>query len=188
MYTKLNEKLFYTRIPYKDIFTTVYLLKTEKGCMMFDCASYDNDIDDTVKPFLESLGVTEKELKYVFISHNHKDHAGGLKRFLELYPNVSVITKSTDLVNDYPNYNFIIPEENQVFLDVLKTISIPGHSPCSQGILDTRNDTMLTGDSLQLYGIFGSGDWCSERQGTHIGRIQWRHRVVHPNRCCHQPR
>ena len=33
--------------------------------------------------FVKSMGVT---LKYVFISHNHKDHSGGLTRLIEKYP------------------------------------------------------------------------------------------------------
>lgn len=159
MKEKISENLFYKRIEYKDIYTTVYLIKTEKGCMLFDCASFDYDIDDTVKPFLDTLGVTASDLKYVFISHNHKDHAGGLGRFLQLYPDVTVITRSTELKASFQGYSFIIPTENEVFLDVLKVIFITGHSPCSQAIYDTRDNSMLTGDSLQLYGIFGSGNW-----------------------------
>ena len=32
MKEKISENLFYKRIEYKDIYTTVYLIKTEKGC------------------------------------------------------------------------------------------------------------------------------------------------------------
>ena len=159
VYEKLSENLYYKRIEYKDIYTTVYLIKTEMGAMLFDCASFDYDIDDTVKPFLDSMGITAPELKYVFISHNHRDHAGGLRRFLELYPYTAVITRSSELPEGFKDYKFIIPEENQIFLDVLKVVFITGHSPCSQAIYDTRDNSMLTGDSLQLYGIFGSGEW-----------------------------
>ncbi len=159
MNEKISDNLFYKIIEYKDIYTTVYLIKTENGCMLFDCASFDYDIDNTVKPFLDSLGVSTSALKYVFISHDHKDHAGGLERFLQLYPDVTVITRSTELKASFPNYSFIIPTENEVFLDALKVVFITGHSPCSQAIYDMRDNSMITGDSLQLYGIFGSGNW-----------------------------
>ena len=160
-YTKIKENLYYTTTSYKDIYTTVYLIKTDKGCMLFDSASFDCDIADSIKPMLDSLGVTNEDLKYVFISHAHLDHAGGLRKLLEFYPDVTVITKNASLTEKFISYSSCIPEENQVFLDCLKVIFIPGHSACSQAILDTRDNTLITGDCLQLYGIFGSGNWAS---------------------------
>lgn len=156
---KINDNLSYVTTAYKDIYTTVYLIKTEKGYMLFDSASFDCDIDEKVKPMLDEMSVTNDNLKYVFISHAHTDHVGGLKRFLELYPDVTVITKSRDLCEKYSAYNFIVPEENEKFLDVLSAVSIPGHSACSQAIYDSRDGSLITGDCLQLYGIFGSGNW-----------------------------
>lgn len=156
---KINENLSYVTTSYKDIFTTVYLIKTDKGYMLFDTASFDHDVDETIKPMLDELNVTKDDLKYVFISHAHLDHMGGLKRLLEVYPDVTVITKNEDLKNKHPEHNFIIPEENRTFLDALRVIFIPGHSSCSEAIYDTRDNSLITGDCLQLYGIFGSGNW-----------------------------
>ena len=157
--TKINDNLSYVTTSYKDIYTTVYLIKTDNGYMLFDTASFDSDVDEVLKPMLSEMNVSEDDLKYVFISHAHLDHAGGLKRFLELYPNVTVITKNRDLCDKYPSHNFIIPKENQKFLDVLSVVFIPGHSACSQAIYDSRDNALITGDCLQLYGIFGSGNW-----------------------------
>ena len=81
---KINDNLSYITTAYKDIFTTVYLIKTEKGYMLFDSASFDCDIDNDIKPMLEKTNVSDEDLKYVFISHAHLDHMGGLKRFIQL--------------------------------------------------------------------------------------------------------
>ena len=158
-HTKISNVLYYITTPYKDIYTTVYLIKTDEGCMLFDCASFDCDIENSIKPMLDKLNVTENDLKCVFISHAHLDHAGGLEKFLELYPNVKVITKNTSLAEKFADYSFIIPKEDQIFLGCLKVIFIPGHSSCSQAIYDIRDNTLITGDCLQLYGIYGSGNW-----------------------------
>ena len=160
-YTKLNDNLYYLTTKYKDIYTTVYLIKTDKGYMLFDVASFDCDIEDSILPMLADLNVTKEDLKYVFISHAHLDHCGGLKKFLEYYPDVTVITKNSDLLQKFNSYTFIIAQENQTFLDCLQVILIPGHSSCSQAILDIRDNSLITGDCLQLYGIFGSGNWAS---------------------------
>ena len=158
---KINDNIYFFRTEYKDIFTTVYVVKTPVGVLVFDAASFDCDIDNSIKPALDELSISEDELKYVFISHNHVDHAGGLKRFLEVYPNVTVLSRSEALAEKYANAKVIAPNDNDVILNVLKVITIPGHTMDAMGILDTRTDSLISGDSLQLYGIFGSGLWGS---------------------------
>ncbi len=157
---QLNENIYCISIDYKDIFTSVYAIKTDDGVMLFDSASFDFDIDETVVPTLKELGV-EKELKYVFISHAHLDHWGGLKRLLEYYPDITVVSRKEGIEEVYAEYNIIKPQENDVFLGSLKVIPIVGHTLDSAGILDTRDNTLISGDCLQMYGIFGSGKWCS---------------------------
>lgn len=36
--TQINEKIYRLTTAYKDIFTTVYVIKTEKGAILFDAA------------------------------------------------------------------------------------------------------------------------------------------------------
>ena len=158
---RINDNIHFFRIDYKDIFTTVYVVKTPVGVLVFDAASFDCDIDNSIKPALDELSISEDELKYVFISHNHIDHAGGLKRFLEVYPNVTVLSRSEALAEKHPGATVLSPNDNDVILDVLRVITIPGHTMDAMGILDTRTDSLISGDSLQLYGIFGSGLWGS---------------------------
>ena len=49
--TQINENIYRLTIPYKDIFTTVYAVKTESGALLFDCASYDEDIENAKKEY-----------------------------------------------------------------------------------------------------------------------------------------
>ena len=158
---KINEQIHYITLPYKDIFTTVYVLRTDHGVVLFDAASYDSDIDEMVVPFLEELGVTSEELKYVFISHNHKDHSGGLERFMALYPNTCIVSRSETLREKYAQYAFYFPEEGDKLLDTFRVVTIPGHTIDSSALLDERTMTLVTGDCLQQEGIRGSGDWAS---------------------------
>ena len=156
---KYGENIYGICTPYKDIFTTVYFVKTDRGALLFDTASFDCDIDEYILPALEELGIGNKELKYVFISHNHKDHAGGLERLLEYFPDVTVISKSPELKEKHPEGNVVAPEENERFLDCLTVVSIMGHTSDSAALYDERTKTLISGDCLQLYGIFGSGKW-----------------------------
>ncbi|MBE6580405.1 MAG: MBL fold metallo-hydrolase [Ruminococcaceae bacterium] len=156
---RITDHIYALRIPYQDIFTTVYLVKAARGVLLFDAASYDHDIEDAVIPALDALGVRESDLKYVFISHNHTDHAGGLKRLLASYPNVCVVSKNEKLREKFAGYTFLSPEEGEVLLDDLSVVYVIGHTADSMTLYDRRTKTLLSGDCLQLWGIFGSGLW-----------------------------
>lgn len=158
---EIDRHIHYVTTAYKDIFTTVYALQTQKGAILFDAASFDSDIDTVIVPFLEGLGIGADDLKYVFISHNHADHSGGLPRLLEHYPDVCIVTRSQTLHEKYAGRSFLLPEEGDMLLDTFRVVTIPGHTIDSAALLDTRTMTLITGDCLQQQGIRGSGDWAS---------------------------
>lgn len=156
---KISENLFRLTVPYKDIFTTVCVIRTPKGDVVFDTASYDSDLEEYTLPFLNEVGVTQESLKYIFISHKHGDHAGGLAELIKAFPNACILSRSPSLKEAFAQYNVVRLEDGDMFLDVLQVVTIPGHTKDSAGILDTRDNTLVSGDSLQLYGIFGSQPW-----------------------------
>ena len=147
------------KTPYKGIETSVFLFRTEQGALLFDAASYDHDIRDTVLPWLTEQGITPEELKYIFISHKHDDHAGGLPELLRHFPEAVILSQSRALQKQYEDRPFRLPADGETVLGCLQVISIPGHTADSAGILDTRTQTLVCGDCLQLYGIFGEGKW-----------------------------
>ena len=155
----IRDNIYALRIPYKDIFTTVYFVKTAQGALLFDAASYDCDVDNAIVPTLHQLDIGENDLKYIFISHNHPDHAGGLGRLLALYPNACVISRSESLRKKFASYMVVSPQEDEILLDDLRVVFLTGHTKDSAALYDRRTKTLISGDSLQLYGIFGSGIW-----------------------------
>ncbi len=157
-FEKITENIYRITTLYKDIFTTVYLLIAENGAILFDAASFDEDIDEVLVPALAELGVTPK---YVFISHNHRDHAGGLSRFVAHYPETTIVSRSPVLQEKYAGHPFLFPEEGEMLLNTYRVIPIVGHTQDSAALLDVRTNTLITGDCLQLWGICGSEDWAS---------------------------
>lgn len=146
-------------IPYKDIYTTVFIVKTPSGSVLFDTASDEQDTNEYIFSALKELGITAPMLKYVVISHNHGDHAGGLERLMEVYPQTIIVSRNTALREKYQGYTVLAPEDGTVILNVLRIITVPGHTEDAVSLLDQRSQTLLTGDSLQLFGIYGSGAW-----------------------------
>ena len=160
-FEKITENIYRITTSYKDIFTTVYLLIADQGMILFDAASFDQDIDEVIAPALFELGVTSKNLKYVFISHAHTDHAGGLARFTARYPDTTIVSRSAVLSKKYEGHPFLFPEEGEMLLDTYRVIPIVGHTQDSAALLDTRTNTLITGDCLQLWGICGAEDWAA---------------------------
>jgi len=155
----INENIGRLKIPFEDIFTTVFLIKTEEGAVLFDTATYPSDADEYIVPALYAAGVDANSIAYIVISHSHRDHAGSLARLLEVYPDVTVVARSEKLRDESKAAKWIIPDDKTEICGVLRAVMMTGHSPDSMGILDTRTKTLVSGDSLQLYGIFGSGKW-----------------------------
>lgn len=153
----LNEHISYFTVPYKDIFTTVAILRSENGSILFDAAYREEDVQMYILPALKQLGV--EDLKYIFISHNHGDHAGGLKWLLPALPRCQVISCSSKLPEAYPDAKFVQPRDGEIFLEHFQVVTIPGHTADSAALLDRRTGTLVSGDCLQVYGIYGSGTW-----------------------------
>ena len=121
-FTRINDNIFRLTVPFCEIYTTVYLIKTDDGFLLFDTATYDSDVTGYIIPFLNEIGVDENTLKYVFISRSHGDHAGGLREFMKHYPKAVVLTRSPELAKDFEDYSTIIPDDNEGVLGILNCL------------------------------------------------------------------
>lgn len=164
--TQMNPDLHRLEIPFLDIYTTVYILRTPEGAVLVDTGTYPEDVDNYIVPALAELGICAECLKYVVISHNHRDHAGGLTRFAQLYPNTEIVAGSEACAERVPEKTVQVMQEGDLLCGVLKILHLPGHTGDCLGVLDLRTDTLLSGDGLQLFGIYGSGNW-----GANISHI-----------------
>ena len=156
MVTFISPRIRRITIPYKDIYTSVFILDTEDGSILFDTAFSDYDVDTFILPELK-----RRNLRYIFISHNHRDHAWGLDRLMEVYPRATIVTQNDALAEKFSKFSVLRPQENDILLDTFRVINIPGHTLDSQGLFDVTTGTLFTGDALQAYGIFGGSPWGS---------------------------
>lgn len=66
-----------------------YIYRTLAGYIMID-TGYEHSLKNVEKR-ANKQGIALSEIKYVFLTHAHDDHAGFLNELLSIYPNIKVI-------------------------------------------------------------------------------------------------
>ena len=154
----IERNIYCLRLPFMDIFTSVFLVRAEEGDLLFDCGSSDAD-GLTILSALGELGANTDRLKYLFISHAHGDHAGGVDALTKAMPHLTVLAGSDAILKGHPSISVQRIEDGQLLLSCLTVTAIPGHTADSVSLLDNRSRVLISGDCLQQYGVFGSGAW-----------------------------
>ena len=135
-FEKETENIYRLRVPFEDLYTSVFLLEGEDGYALVDCATTESDVDGVIRPALLSQGLDFCDIKYLILTHRHGDHAGGSARILEHNPHIAVICGDTDLsFSDFALY------------------ALPGHTLDMIGVLSLRSGTLISGDGLQGAGV-----------------------------------
>lgn len=157
--TEIVPSIFRLTIPFEDVYTTVFIIRTPRGAVLFDTATYESDVDRYIYPALTELGVSYSDLRFIVLSHSHRDHAGGVSRLMELYPDTCIVSLNESLLKSLDPHPVLLPEAEEMLLGCLSVLPLPGHASDCLGLYDVRSQTLLTGDSLQSGGLYGNGKW-----------------------------
>ena len=130
-----TESLVRIKVPFENIYTSVFIVKVDGGILLVDCATTRYDVDEYIMPSIEKLGYTPNDVKSIVITHHHSDHDGGLSRICELMPNIEVIN------------------EVRTISENIETYPLPGHTKHCIGLFDGRWGTLISGDGLQGAGV-----------------------------------
>jgi len=130
------ENIYRLKIPFENLYTSVFLIKLKGDFILVDCGTYLSDVDEYIIPALNLIKVRLEDIRYLILTHKHSDHAGGLKRILEKIPTLKAIDKVADLS----------------FGDII-IYDLKGHTSDSIGVLDKRTGTLISGDGLQGLGV-----------------------------------
>ena len=117
-----------------------WALTNNEGIIVLDTL-YTYNSEEEILGGLKKLGLDEKKVKYVIISHAHADHVGGAKMFQDRIPGVRIVMGGPDWdsieksVNGYPQgkpKRDIVAQDGQKITVGDNTVTIvltPGHTP-----------------------------------------------------------
>lgn len=135
LFEEVVQGIYRLKIPFYTVYTSVFLVVTESGAALVDCATTDRDVDEYIITALHKLGYRIDGIKLVVVTHNHADHAGGISRILHHAPKMEVISSARPL------------------FDGLETYPLHGHTNEMIGLFDARTGTLISGDGLQGAGV-----------------------------------
>jgi metallo-beta-lactamase class B len=72
-----------------------WALQTSDGIILFDTHNNPADAKQYIEGGMAKLGLDPKQIKYVFIMHEHADHFGGAKYLKEKYPSLHLVASAT---------------------------------------------------------------------------------------------
>lgn len=145
---RICDNLYRILIPFENIYTTAYVAVYEQGAAVIDSGTNAWDVDNHIMPALTGLGLDAEKIKYLLLTHSHEDHAGGIGRLAERFPDAEVRAAC-----EIPQVQYACLADNEILLEHLQVIYLPGHTENSIGFLDLAAGTLLSGDCLQLNGI-----------------------------------
>ena len=135
IFYKETDKIFRLRVPFENLYTSVFLIDAANTKILVDTATYPSDVDSYILPALKKMGYTLPDISALVLTHKHADHSGGLSRILSLAPGLEVVRDIRELSNELCSY------------------PMAGHTKDSIGVLDTRTGTLISGDGLQGAGV-----------------------------------
>ncbi|MGI6787582.1 MAG: MBL fold metallo-hydrolase [Acholeplasmataceae bacterium] len=131
--------------------TNSYLVTRNNLAMVID-PGYKSD------KLINNITTNNLDLKYIFLTHGHFDHVGGVNYLKEKFPKAQILIHQNDLIwleeNDYNltrskvTYDKVINSEISFLLDDLECqiIFTPGHTSGGMSLL--INNHLFVGDTL----------------------------------------
>ncbi len=150
---KFNDDIYKLDMP---PVTSIFFVKNGNHWYIIDACKETGDIEKYLQPAALKLGIDLKNVKGILITHNHWDHVDGLPALAPLCENATIYAK-TGSFNGVSSSKIKIVSVGMNIDSLFKVVDIAGHAPDAIGFIDTRTNTLFSGDAIQLYGVSTAG-------------------------------
>jgi len=149
---KVAEDVYFIKQPFEEIFTGVTVVLGKSGVGLID-SGLENTPKDYVFPFLLKMAYKPEDINIVVNTHCDGDHVWGNKLIKEkTQAKVAVHELDADAVG---SVDIRLKDGENVKLGdrQFRVVHTPGHTPGSICLYDVKNQTLMTGDSVQGRGV-----------------------------------
>ncbi len=169
MFEKLYDGAYRLKIPFENIYTSVFLFLEKNNVILLDSGCNSNDVKKYILPALANINLPPTLL---LCSHLHSDHCGGIEELLKEYPNILVGLQSKK--HPYPQNRVLNILDNQVLYERLVILNLKGHTDDCIAIFDKKHRVLFSTDCLQLEGVgrFNATVVCESAYMQSINRVK----------------
>ncbi len=151
---QFDNNLYKLDVPFEQFYTSVFFLRLSSSeWAVVDTATKAGDVNTYIVPAAAKLGIQMSQVKAILLTHDHSDHAGGMPTLLSKCPNATVYGVSATNTKAEAGRYQSIADGASLFGGVVKMVTLRGHAVEACGYYDTRSKTVMTGDSIQFYGV-----------------------------------
>jgi len=168
LFKKLTSDIYKLDIPFYTVTTSSFLVISNGKSVLVDCGTYKSDVEEIIIPALNDLKI---QPDYIFLTHSHDDHAGGLETLFKNLPNIKLICFNKALCEKFGGKLLKNGDEP---IEGISFLSLPGHSFDSGALWLKNSASIITGDCLQQWGIkqYGCGVHSPKEYKKSIARLK----------------
>ena len=159
VFEEIIENIFRLHVPFMSVTTCVFAIKSDDRLVIFDAATTESDVNERIIPAIRQRGF---EPTHIISSHHHDDHMGGEEFLAKEYP--EAIRAKMPHGGSVEIGKKALCDGEKITENVV-AVHLHGHSDDAMALFDTRTKTLVSADSLQLWGIgiYGTGI-CSAKE------------------------
>ena len=143
----LTDGIYRLKIPFENIFTSVFALVEDNQCVLLDSGCNERDVNQIIIPALEAVGFVPQ---MIICSHLHSDHSGGMNALLSAFPKAKAGLFAR---NERFDCETVHLSDGDLLLNRFRVLNLKGHTDDCIAVLDEKTSTLLSFDCLQLFGV-----------------------------------
>ena len=149
-FEKIIGNIFRLKVPFEDLFTSVFVIVSNGKTVLFDTATTESDVKNYILPALEKGGFSPD---FIVVSHFHEDHSGGVGFLANTFKNAKIGAFGDLLADTYATLDYYRFSDGEQICDGIEIFNLKGHSTDCAALFDKSAKTLISGDCFQLCGI-----------------------------------
>ncbi len=150
-YEKISENIYSVKAGGINDAEAVYIVRVLDEALLFCDGGCEIYPLDEISLALDELKIKEESLRYLFLSDGVYP-----EKLIARFPSIIPILRGGNLIKHPRDRKSIRIKENKILLGVLRAVKLTGCDALGAGLIDMRDNTLLSGSCLLMYGRDGA--------------------------------